>query len=250
MTADAQSIKAQGDLARHELLGKLKKAGKFTPLKETISNISCHIFVDQTDPDGGDKIIGIRRGVKRVAELGYDLPGSMEFYCSSVGGFQSIAYHRQFGGTNRTCVICLAKSATDLAGMVGRKGIADAVGQGGKSRYCEAVVVHEIAHNLHERQSPGYFWDEAKEMPNVEVARTKVSQYSAVNRLEFVAEVFTGRAYGITYSNDVNSLYAQYVRGAKIRVARYFLLAPIRGHGLFASCAAPLPPFRAEASRA
>ncbi len=44
---------------------------------------------------------------------------------------------------------------------------------------------------------------------NVDLGST-VSQYAAVNWMEFVAEVFTGRLYGFTYPFNVNLAYGSY----------------------------------------
>jgi hypothetical protein len=210
MAATVDDIERQGKLSRHMLLSKVQPISKSLKFyHENVSGIQCIIGIDKADRDGAEKLIGIRRGVKKVVDAGYHLLPKIEFFCTSSAHLMTEAYHRDFGN-NRSCVICLSSTATNINGMVGKLGIADAVGQGSKTRYCEAVVVHELAHSLHEIKNPGRFWGEARQdAMNIDLGLT-VSQYAAGNWLEFVAEVFTGRLYGINYPMNVNIAYASY----------------------------------------
>jgi hypothetical protein len=98
-----------------------------------------------------------------------------------VAGFQSVAFHRQIGGARKTTVL-LGASSVDTNGMVGKKGIADQVASDRKSKYCEAVVVHELGHNLNELADEGWFWDpDAGTAPDINAA-LEVSQYAATSK--------------------------------------------------------------------
>lgn len=176
---------------------------------KTIAGVSCRINQDSADSAKAEKLIGIQNGVKRVVDAGFDFPDGLHFYTSSVGGFQCVAYHRDLGD-KRKAIVLLGPNAVNTAGMIGRLGVADVVGSQSASAYCEAVVVHELGHNLHERLAENYFWSkEANKIPNVNTAM-KVSQYATTNRKEVVAEVFTGMLYGITYGPDVHRIYTEY----------------------------------------
>ena len=93
----------------------------------------------------------------------------------------------------------------------------------------EAVVVHEIGHIFHERQSSTKFWEikanrgegggKGKEFQEEGVAvipthappilANQVSQYAGTGVIEYVAEVFTGLVYGTRYSDEVIALYVE-----------------------------------------
>jgi hypothetical protein len=74
-----------------------------------------------------------------------------------------------------------------------------------------AVIVHEFGHLLHEANDPKKYWRLKKtdrDLVKDEFhTAMKVSQYALNGKLEFVAEVFTGRMFGAIYPPDVLSLY-------------------------------------------
>ncbi len=185
----------------------------YQSITKTIEGVSCTIYQDGADGGKADKLTGIQDGVKRVVDAGYSFPDGITFYTSSVGGFQSVAYHRDLApgaGTGRKAVVLLGAGAVNTAGMLGRQGVADQMASHSAAAYCGAVVVHELGHNLHERLAGDFFWTaDANGMPNVNTAM-KVSQYATTNKKEVVAEVFTGMIYGITYDNEVKALYEEY----------------------------------------
>ena len=78
------------------------------------------------------------------------------------------------------------------------------------------IVIHEIAHILHESNNPGVFWEEQQAIeaqnpsPNAPAwmaQATAVSHYAGNNQLEFVAEVFTGQLVGKNYAAPVIAAY-------------------------------------------
>jgi len=81
-----------------------------------------------------------------------------------------------------------------------------------KKAFAAAIVAHELGHILHAQGSPGEFWNMKiapegfQEIGWSEVA-PQVSEYACGNVLEFVAEVFCGRAIGIEYSTAVMDAY-------------------------------------------
>ena len=78
-------------------------------------------------------------------------------------------------------------------------------------------VRHELGHLNHWKRSPGWYEklqtsadDAAALRERQGVVNREVSRYASTNPAEFVAEVFTGRASGRTYSTDVMSLYEKF----------------------------------------
>lgn len=210
MVATAAQILAGGNYEAGAY--SLKQIGSVKVYEQETLNVAgvmCKVYFDSADGDRAAKKSGIQAGVKRVVDSGYAFPNGITFYCSSVGGFQSVAFHRQIGGARKTTVL-LGASSVDTNGMVGRKGIADQIASGSKASYCEAVVVHELGHNLHELADEGWFWDpDAGTPPNIDLAM-EVSQYAATNKKELVAEVFTGMAYGMVFKPAIMQMYSDY----------------------------------------
>jgi hypothetical protein len=89
----------------------------------------------------------------------------------------------------------------------------------------EAVVVHELGHILHEKESGKDFWeikknkgkevefqeenDRARPINAPMKLANQVSQYAGTGIIEYIAEVFTGLVYGTHYSDEVIALYVQ-----------------------------------------
>lgn len=81
-----------------------------------------------------------------------------------------------------------------------------------KKAYAAAIVAHELGHILHAQGSPEKFWNmkiapEAFTETGWADVAPQVSEYACGNVLEFVAEVFCGRAIGVEYSSDVMDVY-------------------------------------------
>jgi hypothetical protein len=73
-----------------------------------------------------------------------------------------------------------------------------------------AVIVHEVAHLLHEELSRAIFWENKRTGAATVPAdiSMQVSNYTANNNFdEFVAEVFTGLVHGKAYSQAVDREY-------------------------------------------
>jgi len=67
------------------------------------------------------------------------------------------------------------------------------------------ILVHEIAHFLHE-----FTYRPTSIRPDWQtIATEQVSRYAAVSYKELIAEVFTGLVFSKTYSTDVMDLYRQ-----------------------------------------
>ena len=209
MAASPELILASGNYGAMDNMRQVGRAKGYKTQMLEISGVKCKIYQDFAEKDALVKLQGIKDGVKKVVELGYSFPDGITFYTSSQNSFQSIAFHRTHGGA-RKAVVQLGNSSVNTEGMVGKKGIADQVGTASPAKYCAAVVVHELGHNLHERQDEGFFWDrKSGELPPIDLA-LDVSQYGASNKLEFVAEVFTGTAYGKKYSKAIMKVYSDY----------------------------------------
>lgn len=210
MVATPQQILAGGNYeAGSYSLRQIGSVKVYEQEQVNIAGVACRLYFDSADPDRVHKKAGILAGVKRVVDQGYAFPNGMTFYCSGLNNFQSVAFHRQIGGARKTTVL-LGQSSVNTSGMVGRQGISDQVATESKAKYCEAVVTHELGHNLHELANEGFFWDpDAGGQPNVNAAMT-VSQYAATNKKELVAEVFTGLAYGLLFKPEVMAMYSDY----------------------------------------
>lgn len=182
-----------------------------------VSGVTCKIYIDRDDPSWGAKFMGIQDGVTRVVNAGFSFPNGIDFYTSALGGFQTVAFHRDLspsGGTLRKAVVLLGLNSVNTGGMIGRLGIADTVNPKTPQTYCEAVVVHELGHNLHERESPEFFWMMESNAPLAgapcQLALAQISQYASTNKKEVVAEVFTGILYSKAFSRAVLNLYEEY----------------------------------------
>jgi hypothetical protein len=209
MPATAGQILAGGNYDTFYHLQQVGKVKVYRSQVADISGVNCTIYQNPDDPDCRIKMTGIEDGIKRVVDCGYDFPGGITFYTSSGPGFQSAAFHRTHGGGRKVTVL-LGDSCINTAGMVGKQGIADQVAIGSPVKYCAAVVVHELGHNLHEVANEGFFWDaDGGTLPPNELA-SQVSQYAASSKKELVAEVFTGMAYGMIYKPAIMQLYADY----------------------------------------
>jgi hypothetical protein len=111
------------------------------------------------------------------------------------------------------------------AGSMGKRGVPDQAAdvafekakEGEKERaakkaYASAIVAHELGHILHAQGSPDEFWNmkiapEAFTKTNWADLAPDVSEYATGNVLEFVAEVFCGRAQGFIYSEKLLNKY-------------------------------------------
>jgi hypothetical protein len=180
----------------------------FQPTTATFSGVQCRIYKDPQDPAYDDKLTGMKVGLARVTAQGFTFPNGVAFYCTNMAGVYSIAFHRGVDGTREAAVL-LGAASVDASNPGMYDGIAHKVAPLGGANYCAAVVVHELGHNLHERANEGFFWDGA-DAGGAEPLANQVSNYATKNKLEFVAEVFTGRMYGRNYSAQVMAQYGAY----------------------------------------
>lgn len=99
--------------------------------------------------------------------------------------------------------------AADAAFAATKKGDKE---KAAKRAYAAAIVAHELGHILHAQGSPEEFWNmkiapEAFTKTGWADFAPEVSEYATGNVLEFVAEVFCGRAQGFKYSKDLLNKY-------------------------------------------
>jgi len=206
MVATANQIATGARLSVEDMARQLGWVKVFQPNTATISGVHCTILRDPADPDYDAKRTGLEQGVKRVVARGFSFPNGITFYCTNMMGVQSIAFHRAVGGGRKSTVL-LGLGCVDASNPGMYDGIAHKVAPLGGANYCAAVVTHELGHNLHESSDEGVFWD-AVTNATPEPLANQVSNYATKNKLEFVAEVFTGVMYGRTYSTPIMARYA------------------------------------------
>lgn len=216
-------------------LGSIKSSNK-----KTVNGCTFVIQVAGDDPNSESKSKGIVDAVTTVTKAGKTVP-NFTAYLSNDDGVLTVAFIgnaagaaevKMFLGPSTGKYVCKIKdSGKTIPGglavygkdMNRQRGMAD-IAYDGTSRFfgnpktkahIETTVIHELAHILHEAASTSDFWD-MKVNDSATVAKesgwmaaaTNVSQYATKNALEFVAEVFTGRLIGKTYSDDVNDAYS------------------------------------------
>lgn len=206
MAATAQQIQNGSKIAAGDMARQLGWVKVFKPSAFTHAGINVRLLQDPSDPDLEAKLTGLKVGLTRVVNRGFAFPNGITFYCTNMPGVLSIAFHRDFSG-GRQAAVLLGASCVDAGNPGMFAGVAHAVAPGGGANYCAAVVTHELGHNLHERANEGLFWDGAS-AGAAEPLANQVTPYATKNVLEFVAEVFTGRMYGRTYSANVMNQYA------------------------------------------
>jgi hypothetical protein len=206
MVATAEQIATGARLSTLDMFRQLGWVKVFSGSIVNINGVQCKIYRDPADPAYDAKRTGLETGLRRVMARGFTFPNGITFYCSNMAGVQSIAFHRAPGGGRQSTVL-LGAACTDASNPGQWDGIAHKVAPLGGANYCAAVVTHELGHNLHETASEGLFWDAVtNQVP--EPLSNQVSNYAAKNKLEFVAEVFTGCMYGRAYAAPVMARYA------------------------------------------
>jgi hypothetical protein len=172
------------------------------------SGVTCKIYEGDSDANFATKLAAIPLALARVTAQGFTFPNGLKVYCTYLPSALSIAFHRDFLGQREAAIIlgptCVV---SNNAGMYA--GVAHSVMPLTALNYCEAVVVHELGHNLHERASETFFWDGAA-AGAAEPTANQVTSYATKNALEFVAEVFTGRMYGRNYGANIMAAYQGY----------------------------------------
>jgi len=205
LAASEQDIKKGSEISTMHMAKMLGWCKVLEPNTANISGVNCTIYRDPADPAYAAKSTGIGAALARVTGRGFSFPDGIRFYCTNMNGVLSIAFHRNLGGGRQASVL-LGESCVDAGNPGMYAGIAHRMAGGGGSDYCAAVIVHELGHNLHERANEGFFWDGAA-AGAAEPTASQVSNYATKNRLEFVAEVFTGRMYGLAFPAAVMEAY-------------------------------------------
>jgi hypothetical protein len=206
MAATAQQIATGARLSTEDMARQLGWVKVFNSSLANIGGVQCKIYRDPADPAYDAKRTGLETGLKRVLSRGFTFPNGISFYCTNMQGVLSIAFHRTVGGGRKSSVL-LGQACTDASNPGQFDGIAHKVAPLGGANYCAAVVTHELGHNLHETADEGSFWDAVTNAVPEPLAN-QVSNYATKNKLEFVAEVFTGRMYGRNYSQAIMARYA------------------------------------------
>ncbi len=205
MVASAQQIATGARLSTEDMYRQLGWVKAFSSTIVNIGGVPCKIYRDAADPAFDAKRTGLEVGLKRVLARGFTFPNGINFYCTNMAGVLSIAFHRAPGGGRQSTVL-LGGACTDASNPGQWDGIAHKVAPLGGANYCAAVVTHELGHNLHELAADTVFWDAVtNQVP--EPLSNQVSNYAGKNKLEFVAEVFTGMMYGRTYAQNVMTRY-------------------------------------------
>ena len=195
------------------------KVGSQLCIYKTISGVPVEIYTAQgLHGDGKLKTTGIERAVKMIAEKGFALP-TLRFVLTGADGVENVAFMGDSAG-RRAAVVYLGPKIGQQNKKHLTQGVSDAVydgtqrffGNPKQTAMVTTVVIHELAHVLHELTAEDHFWTnhEAATMASPLVwgmAAAKVSQYAQKQPLEFVAEAFTGIMVGKKYDQEVKVCY-------------------------------------------
>lgn len=195
------------------------KTGSQLCIYKAIAGVQIEIYTDQgTQGDGKLKITGIERAVKMITDKGFALP-TLRFILTGADGVENVAFMGDSAG-QRAAVVYLGPKIGQQNKKHLTQGVSDAVydgtqrffGNPKQTAMVTTVVIHELAHVLHELTAEDQFWTnhEAATMASPLVwgmAAAKVSQYAQKLPLEFVAEAFTGIMVGKKYDQEVKVCY-------------------------------------------
>lgn len=226
------------DLRKHELIASLTSIGNARGYKKYNFQVGdSKIFIDYEMgnlPMRGVKLEAIEDSVRLIHSKKFKLPPTLRFFVLASSNVPSQAFPRCPRPTETLkddpAIVISSKADTYeegknnnanlIKGGMGKKGprgvhdqiydLADNKRAAEKNRMI-ALVVHEIGHILH------FFYDTKrfgilKTSFGISVSgliAAKVSDYvqKQQNCLELVAEVFTGKIHGLSYSKDVMDCY-------------------------------------------
>lgn len=201
----------------------------------TVSGVQVRVRQETADTLAGLHKSSIDSAVRDVVAAGHALP-DLDFYLCSNGLIPNVAMKVYTGDTPKPIIFLgpnmWAKNAMQPGtnGVVtgglgfGMRGVANQAYDGTQRWFGNpkikaqgaTIVIHELAHILHEINNPGVFWEElqAAEAQNAspngagwQAQSVDVSHYAGKNALEFVAEVFAGKIIGKVYPDTVMDVY-------------------------------------------
>lgn len=162
----------------------------------------------------------VSRDLERVKDAGYDLPERLHI---SPAGFDNNATAAQFSASTKDKSMNRLEVNPISDYFISKSDAHKAVVDGWWAQ--DNAVIHETGHFLHWKENPKLFFKLIKSgsfsnipgskrilTPDETLAlrariRVDVSGYAATIPVEFVAEVFAGRARGKIYPSYVNKLY-------------------------------------------
>lgn len=160
------------------------------------------ILCSLTDPDSGEKKIGVHTAVRTIVDNGFALPDPLRVYCSEDRRVQNRCFHRDTHW-NDVCWITLGSTAAS-GGSVQSISRNPPVGH----THASVTCIHEIGHHLHETSAGDVaFHGTGSPLRGTAQTAGQVSAYACNTKKEFVAEVFAGMNCGMTFSRAVMEEY-------------------------------------------
>lgn len=208
VAASADAYVAQRKVENEQVLlevAKIQGELKYSTVK--VGNLNVNYAVEKGDKLSSKKITAMKNAIKKVDALGFDLPDHMNFIISQSEQVRNVAFLGDQDGGRKITVFLGPKLFQVNDGRLGPKGVADDEGSGKP----EAVIIHELGHVLHELLDPAGFWamKDPKAPQAPPLASADVTAYSRTNKLEYIAEVFTGVVVKNKYPKAVFDEYKQ-----------------------------------------
>lgn len=175
------------------------------------------IHTDPADPDSRFKIEAVKRAVEIIVNKGLRIPDDLQVFCSRHFEAKNQAFMRDESWRSVAWVTLRWGTDTPTVG--------NSLSARGFRGYERSTIsmVHEIGHIMHERNAGELFFHGRgsiiQGLPdrNLQAVASKVSGYAMGSKKEFVAEVFTGLVFGMSFPADV---MAEYERFRGVRVPR------------------------------
>lgn len=176
------------------------------------------VYVDNNDPNSGEKKMSIHHAVQLVTSKGFKLPADSRFYLSNSWDMLNQAFHFN-GTTSKVCWVTLGPSATK--GGSGR-GVSSQDSPGYAS--ATKIALHEMGHMFH-AHNVGHqrFYSDTRLREKNPGVGGQVSEYARNNiAKEIIAETFTGMMIGREYAGNVMQFYA--IKGGPRVMGRFGIL--------------------------
>ncbi|MDD4270185.1 MAG: hypothetical protein GXY25_17280 [Pirellulaceae bacterium] len=190
-------LKIEGQQARKEY----SKTKSLTTEYFRVGSVEVSCSYEVGDAERASKIEALKTALKKINDLGFRLPESIDVVISAQDGVRNVAFMGDVNGGEKIQVFLGPKIFQEYKPNLGPKGVADGFR---KQQKATAVIIHELGHVLHMRTSPNLFWSgkdpssaSGKAPPD---SAAQLSQYACQNKLEFVADAFTA----IVMTGNVN----------------------------------------------